>query len=728
MLESLSLLGCVCILVGKGIVSKKGSAPTLNERITAMTESPLCQLFETSVKDSEAAKSKNSPGAGHESAFYTTLATDVWTRACNDIRRVAADFPWMSGTSPNSSGTNQAAPVVTVRDFLAFASYMRCTIERVQMSVDKATQVGLGTRRTSVTFSGLNSVSQLPTDALTPKTAPPPIVTTSSKPLVSLQRKSVDSLAGGSVESPAPTPKAAVSAQPVTAQSSFAAGSDSDATRSGEEAGAAVTTKLCVQVDDAGFETFNNFAVIDQLGAGSHARVMLCYDTDTNEQYAFKMIPRGRMLETSKANDIMREVAIMKKLQHPNIVRLYECIDDPEAEMVYLVMQYIDNGPLLKFDEEMRCTPFPITAVQKIVKQLASAVAFVHAQGVVHCDIKPDNVLVDTKGSVYLTDFGVSELVDKAKERVEGQRGTPLFFSPDLLQSGHCTPASDMWALGVTIYAMVFGRLPFNGDSFLGAAHSILNDPLTFPPASAGQVKWTKLLRRLLERDPSKRMTAKELKHDTILRWSMEPSADDVDPFENVSIDLHTNTTEELETAVVQRIPTQYNMASGSFSPKATARRVTLRWPTLLQPMNHEASQASTPVAGYQVTPKSSFRPQQGRLAVQASQPPCAVKPALPEGDATPQQASLSIGIVVPPDPHLLVSCTQLNEFGGSTVGASAAEFSTTQIPNDSNSALPSCAARMPMPKADTHNSAVELNQLWTRRAALTTRNERNGR
>ena len=305
-----------------------------------------------------------------------------------------------------------------------------------------------------------------------------------------------------------------------------------------------VSHTVHVSTDDAGYEWVNNLVILRPIGSGSCAQVALCHDNETDEMRALKIIDRDKLLKINPEH-IVQEVAIMKKLRHPNIVRLYECIDDPEAEMVYLVMQYVDNGPLLKFDEEMHCTPFPITAVQKIVKQLVSAVGYMHAQGVVHCDIKPDNVLVDTKGNVYLADFGVSELIDKTKNGVLRKHGSPIFLAPEVLSTGHCTAASDMWALGVTIYAMVFGRLPFSGDTAHSIVQSILNDPLTFPPANPAQIKWTWLLRRLLERGPSKRMTACELRHDAILRGQ----ALDEEPC--VTTPGHLSPTrEELESAV----------------------------------------------------------------------------------------------------------------------------------------------------------------------------------
>ena len=357
-----------------------------------------------------------------------------------------------------------------------------------------------------------------------------------------------------------------------------------------EEDAFMLSSAATVTTDEAGFDNINELTLLGEVGHGKSGRVMQCFDNVANENRALKIIPRHKIVkEASKSTvtnrdhantpnlTLQKEVAIMKKLRHPNIVRLYEYIDDPTSEMVYLVMQYVDNGPILKFDEEMHCTPLAISVVQRDVQQLASAVGYMHAQGVVHCDIKPDNVLVDTKGNVYLADFGVSELIDKLKERVEGHHGTPLFFSPDLLQSGHCTPASDMWALGVTIYAMLFGRLPFNGDNFITASHSILNDPLTFPPVSAALLKWTKLLRRLLERDPSKRMTAKELKHDPLLQLSM----DDPDALEQVLLspveEPLTCTADDLKRAIAVAEAVPVEDASDPLKARLNFRRVILR-------------------------------------------------------------------------------------------------------------------------------------------------------
>ena len=280
-------------------------------------------------------------------------------------------------------------------------------------------------------------------------------------------------------------------------------------------------------------------------------------DNATESGRAIKVLPRAKVVGYSqmasaanKEDGLLYEVAVMKKLHHKNVVQLYECIDDPEDDAVYLVMQFVDGGPMLKFDRDGTCAPMPLSTVQKNMRQLASAVHYIHRRGVVHRDIKPDNILVDVHGNLFLSDFGVSEMVEKAPERVRSQHGTPLFLSPEVLNGAEAGPPADMWAVGITLYAMVYGQLPFYAETYGAMQQSVLRGRITFPPSSPDKLKWRKIIEKLLTQDPSQRMTAAQLHKSPTVFGSAPPSPLAGGEEETIDNVRATVTPQELAAAV----------------------------------------------------------------------------------------------------------------------------------------------------------------------------------
>jgi serine/threonine protein kinase len=260
---------------------------------------------------------------------------------------------------------------------------------------------------------------------------------------------------------------------------------------------------------------------------------------------------------------LRREIAVMKKLRHKNIVALHEIIDDPDAEKLYLVMQYVDKGSLGKVLVTGDCMPrVEQRRLAGILSQVASGLKYLHDHRIVHRDIKPENILLDSSDQAFISDFGVSELLRRKSPPSDGRVpellnaetesvgetsvsvkphvnvGTPLFMAPELIRSQRCHDgrkwsdreyaAVDVWALGVSMYALLMGRLPFRSQDDIIDHTAALNFswiPLTVeassPPGACGccgahpcpvGVEWRTLLRRMLHRDPSCRPTADEVR------------------------------------------------------------------------------------------------------------------------------------------------------------------------------------------------------------------------
>jgi serine/threonine protein kinase len=203
-----------------------------------------------------------------------------------------------------------------------------------------------------------------------------------------------------------------------------------------------VTPQLEKGVDLVGETIINGYTILEEIGRGSYGKVKLAVN-DAGEVRAMKIL-RKSLMKRVETGDLLglqvaqMEVAVMKKLRHKNIVRLFEVIDDPKQDKVYFVMQYVDNGPLLRFDDAHHCKPLSPATIRLVMRQLTSALLYLHRHGVVHRDIKPDNILVDTAGTVFLSDFGVSDLVHR-DEHASMRPMLPIL--PKTHQPGKGTPA-----------------------------------------------------------------------------------------------------------------------------------------------------------------------------------------------------------------------------------------------------------------------------------------------
>ncbi|KAK3842503.1 MAG: kinase-like domain-containing protein [Linnemannia gamsii] len=281
--------------------------------------------------------------------------------------------------------------------------------------------------------------------------------------------------------------------------------------------------------------------VVRELGRGVHGKVKLCRDTVTDELCAIKIVDkttRRRLGRAQLSNEqkIRREIAIMKKCIHPNVVRLIEVIDDPNARKIYLVLEYMEGGEVRWKDVEDK----PILLLddaRTIFRDIVLGLEYLHMQGIIHRDIKPANLLLSGDGAVKISDFGVSHFSEKnALEHdldnapawgddleLAKTAGSPAFFAPELCYASHgyaprppITKAIDIWALGVTLYCFVYGRCPFIAETEFELFNIIPRKQPSYPDSVPGrdhvEPSLKDLLSRLLEKDVSKRITLREVK------------------------------------------------------------------------------------------------------------------------------------------------------------------------------------------------------------------------
>eukprot|EP01006_Ploeotia_vitrea_P043579 TRINITY_DN66746_c6_g6_i2.p1 TRINITY_DN66746_c6_g6~~TRINITY_DN66746_c6_g6_i2.p1 ORF type:complete len:299 (-),score=28.68 TRINITY_DN66746_c6_g6_i2:110-1006(-) len=205
------------------------------------------------------------------------------------------------------------------------------------------------------------------------------------------------------------------------------------------------------------------------------------------------------------------EIAIMKALKHPSIVRLYEVIDDPDNDKLYLVMEYVEKGPIavVQADDKIDRDPIPIDTLRRYTRQIVSGLNYLHENRITHRDIKPENILLDGEDNPKLTDFGVSHQFD-GEDKIENGEGTPAFLSPESCNAGKSSGRlNDIWALGVSLYALAYGVLPFRGEHVGAITEAIMTHNPPFDESVSPQL--ANLISQMLTKDPSKRCQMKDI-------------------------------------------------------------------------------------------------------------------------------------------------------------------------------------------------------------------------
>ncbi|EXB74661.1 putative serine/threonine-protein kinase [Morus notabilis] len=270
------------------------------------------------------------------------------------------------------------------------------------------------------------------------------------------------------------------------------------------------THKLVRSEDDNGNKMINEYVRECKIGSGSYGKVVLYRSSVDGKHYAIKAFHKSHLLKQRVApfetamTDVFREVLIMKMLDHPNIVNLIEVINDPETDRFYMVLEYVEgkwvcegSGPPGGLGEN---------TVRKYLQDIVSGLKYLHAHNIIHGDIKPDNLLVTGNGTVKIGDFSVSQVFEDDNDELRRSPGTPVFTAPECcLGVTYRGRAADTWAVGITLYCMILGQIPFLGETLQDTYDKIVNNPLVLPDDMNPQLK--NLLGGLLCKDPAERLT-----------------------------------------------------------------------------------------------------------------------------------------------------------------------------------------------------------------------------
>lgn len=251
-------------------------------------------------------------------------------------------------------------------------------------------------------------------------------------------------------------------------------------------------------------KSFGHFQILEKIGEGGLASIYKAYDSPQNRVLAIKMV--FPYFEPSKVlyKRFMDEGEMLKKLNHPNIVRVLE-VGESEGKP-YLAMEYISGGTL----KHLMKKPMPWQDAVSLLSPIARALEYIHSHGVIHGDVKPSNILITESGEPLLSDFGLAQIGNDSIEGVLSPSngvGTPAYMAPEQFQGQTVDFRADIYALGTVLYEMVTGRKPYVADTPMAIIIKKMTEPLPKPSKFVNNLpdELENILLRALAKEPKNR-------------------------------------------------------------------------------------------------------------------------------------------------------------------------------------------------------------------------------
>jgi len=396
-----------------------------------------------------------------------------------------------------------------------------------------------------------------------------------------------------------------------------------------ETAGSSVieTKVLDKSIDEGGQKKVNQYVIGKELGRGSFGRVKMGIDSRTGMNYAIKTANKQKLKKKLLARDksvysqLESEVAVMKKLNHANVCKLFEVIDDPNAEKLYLVMEYVHRGAVMskQYWESENVVRLPLTKsntetnanLKKILRRGFSTTAEMDAQlmafhktekenyegkvltedkarkyfrdlilgldylhnyaKVIHRDIKPENLLIDHNDTLKISDFNIScimESVAADKNLLKNAAGTKTFLAPEAWVGGQFRGEPvDIWAAGATLYYFLYGKPPFTAANQIQLKQIILNEEPKFPEEITVSDDVIELIQSCLKKNPEERAKLQDI---MCSKWLTENGSVALDNHDVTMLVIHE---EDLKQAMTKKLQATFLIALGLSRSARSARQ-----------------------------------------------------------------------------------------------------------------------------------------------------------
>jgi serine/threonine protein kinase len=221
--------------------------------------------------------------------------------------------------------------------------------------------------------------------------------------------------------------------------------------------------------------TLGNYQIMEELGRGGMAVVYRAYQPSLSRYVAIKVLPPQLAFDQQFVQRFLREARAAASLRHPNIVVVHDVGD--QDGLYYIVMEYLEGRTLKEVLEQEGS--LPLERVMHVLEQIAGALDYAHKRGFVHRDVKPANIFVGEGDRVTLTDFGIAKAVSEAEHltRTGTLVGTPEYMSPEQAEGGVVDHRTDLYALGIVLYQMLTGRVPFKGNTPHSTLYAVVHQP-----------------------------------------------------------------------------------------------------------------------------------------------------------------------------------------------------------------------------------------------------------
>jgi len=253
-------------------------------------------------------------------------------------------------------------------------------------------------------------------------------------------------------------------------------------------------------------QQIGKYPIIREIGRGATSVVYLARDAFANREVAIKVIKNQPVEETDLKRRYRRvflnEAALVGKLFHPHILAIYDAASD--ESLSYIVMEYVKGQTLEHYCDVADL--LPISKVAEIIFKCSLALAFAQRHGVIHCDIKPANILISDSTNIKISDFGAAQYDEAQHTHLKGI-GSPAYMSPEQVQDKEVSYHTDIYSLGVVMYQMLTGKLPFRASSKASLLYQVVNMPAVPPSTFRREVpaELDRLVLRCLEKDAAAR-------------------------------------------------------------------------------------------------------------------------------------------------------------------------------------------------------------------------------